>query len=384
MRTYSVGLSILALAALAPASTAQVVVIVKAQNNTNSALRAGNRTSVSGWVTFDKEPVAPGETLTFATKPKMFRGAEGNVELVTVTGERAATVRFDFPYVGNDTAILELTPGFYGYIDHEDEGLSRHVLHVDLRRLVRPPVVVVLPRTGSGVVRGRISWDTAHIQARRSPTRGGSRPSETFALKAQSIAEIIKKALQPTASAPTEFAELDPSEFRPNTYQGKQGLFVGRLLRVGQVRWLKSDANGVDFEIYDLPLDVLLRLRLTPLEDLGKRFEPGDEEKAPRPSTLIPPAQSAPKFSVRLEYASPFSGPLTDATPRYDSFNVSLQPLWVSEDNGDGSGALSLDAASAKMQETVLSRINPSPLKGAGGLKGAGRIKLPGKLKDRK
>lgn len=377
MKKYSVGLSVLTLAVLAPASTAQVVVIVEAQNNTNAALRAGNSTSVSGWNKFEKEPVAPGELLRFLTKPRMFRGAEGSVELVTVTGERAATVRFDFPYVGNDTATLELAPGFYGYIDHEDEGMSRHLLKVDLRRLVRPPVVVDVPRTGIGVVRGRISWDLAQLQARRSSSRGGNRPSETFALKTLSIAELVKKALEPRARAPRKFAELDPSENRPHTFQGKQGIFDA-FATVGQVRWLGSMETSLDFEIYDLPLDVPLGLGLVSHEDLAKRLVPGPDARAPLPATLIPPARTAPKFSVRLEYASPFRGPLSEASPRYDSFNVTLQPLWLSEDNGDGSGALSLDAASAKRQATVLSRVNPNPLKGAG------KLKLPGKLRDRR
>ena len=377
MKTHISLLNTIVLATLAPASMAQVVVIVEAQNNTNTALRAGNSTSVSGWWRFEKELVAPGGTLEFRTKNRMFRGAEGSVELVTGAGERAATVRFDFPYVGNDTAILELAPGFYGYIDHEDEGLSRHVLHVDLRRLVRPPVVVDVPRTGSGVVRGRISWDLAHLQARRSSPRGGSRPSEAFALKTLSTAEIIKRALEPRARAPKKFAELDPSASRPHTFQGKQGIF-GAFDTVGQVRWLASTETSLDFEIYDLPVDVPLSLSLLSRDDLSKRLAPGPEERAPLPATLIPPAKTAPKFSVRLEYASPFRGPLTEASPRYDSFNVSLQPLWLSEDNGDGTGALSLDAASAKRQATVLSRINPNPLKGMG------KLKLPGKLKDRK
>ena len=379
MKLSFVGLSVIAWATLAPVSHAQVMVMVEAQNNTNTAMRAGNSSSVSGWNKFDKEPAPMGETLRFYTKARMFRGAEGSVELVTVAGERAATVRFDFPYVGNDTAILELAPGFYGYIDHEDEGLSRHVLHVDLRRLVRPPVVVDVPRTGGGVVRGRISWDLAHIQARHSSPRVGNRPSETFALKTLRIAELVKKALEPRARAPRKFAELDPSESRPHTFQGKQGIFDS-FATVGQVRWLGSTETSLDFELYDLPLDVPLGLGLIPRDDLGKRLAPGPDERAPLPATLIPPARTAPKFSVRLEYASPFRGPLSEASPRYDSFNVMLQPLWLSEDNGDGSGAISLDAASAKRQATVLSRINPSPLK----VKGTGKFNRPGKIKDRK
>ena len=89
MRVYWFGLSALALVAIAPASRAQVIVIVEAKNNTNVSLRAGNSTSVSGWGNFEKELVAAGGTLRFSTKPRMFRGAEGAVELVTEAGERA-------------------------------------------------------------------------------------------------------------------------------------------------------------------------------------------------------------------------------------------------------------------------------------------------------
>lgn len=374
---FSCGLA-LSLAFVAAPATAQVVVFVAAQNNTNVALRAGNSSARGGWANFERELQGPGNTLLFSTRPRLFQGADGSVELVTERGERAATVRFDFPYVGNDTAVLELAPGFYGYIEYRDEGMSRHRLSVDIRRQLQPPVLTRLPRTGNGVVRGRISWDPASLQVARSQPRNSGRPSATLALRIPSMAEAVKQTFVLQGKSPSVFAELDPSENRPDSYQGRPGYFT-EWLSAGQVRWGKSDETGIAFELYDLPTDVPLSVSLRQREPAEQRFAPGPAEQAPLPATLVPPARNGPKFQVRVEYANRFRGPLSESMPHYDNLNITLHPAWMSDDNGDGT-VTSLDSVSARLQREFLTRVNPNPLKATTLPGGSVKIKK-GKLK---
>lgn len=325
-------------------AAAQAYVKVTVTNETGLPIKAVNNTIQGRWGQFDTAASAT-ELLFAAQGNSSFVGISGSVTLRTESGEPVGTLSFNFPWIGDDTITLSCNPPFYGYVDYQEAFSRDHRITVLLQRQRKPTTTISLPKTGPGVVRGRLSWDPSRITAKNG----------------QAMAEVVKRFLTVKAKAPSVFYELDPAVSPGQSYQGRSGGY-DNIATVGQLRWLAGDSQGIGFELYDLPTDVPLFLKAVTLADPKNLFQNGPGEAAPSPILMFPPAKSAPTFSVRIDTASPFRGPLEPGNPLYSNYNLSLEPLWQGESN-DGGGTSSIDPVTARMRAAALSRINPSPLR---------------------
>jgi len=324
-------------------AAAQASVQVSVTNETGLPIKAVNNTIQGRWGQFDTAPSTT--SLQFSAQgSSSWVGVSGSVTLRTENGEPVGTLSFNFPWVGDDTITLSCNPPFYGYVDYQEVFSRDHRITVLLQRQRKATTTLNLPTTGPGIVRGRLSWD----------------PSRVTAKNGQAMAEAVKRFLAIKAKAPSVFYEVDPATAPKQSYQGRAGGY-DNIVAVGQLRWLASDSRGIGFELYDLPTDVPLYLKAVTLADPKNLFQNGPGEAAPSPTLMFPPAKSAPTFSVRIDTASPFRGPLEPGNPLYPNYNLSLEPVWQSE-GGDGGGTSSIDPVTARLRSAALSRINPSPL----------------------
>lgn len=278
----------------------------------------------------------------------VFSGIEGSVEIVNSRQEPIGTLYFDNPIIGSAECRVDWAPGYFGPCTWETEGAFGlgMVVKLEVYRELLKPVRIPVPAVGAGVLRGNVHWDKLKLQ----PASG-----QTFASAVQGLVTL-------SAGAPAEFVAQDPKLSPKESYQGRVGTFTGVQQKVGRFQWVSATELGAVFELRDLPTDVPLYLQLTRAATPSTLFKAGVANPPPGRLELIPPGSGPPAFTVHLEAASAFSGPLNAAAPRYDGYDITLVGSWESE-SGDGTGGLSVDPATAKLRAAALSRVNPNPLR---------------------
>ena len=275
-------------------------------------------------------------------------GIEGSVEIVNSKQEFIGTLYFDNPLIGSAECRVDWAPGYFGPCTWETEGAfgMGMVVKLEVFRDIQKPVWIPIPAIGAGVIRGQVRWDSQKLQ----PATG------------QTYASAVQQIFTLSAGAPAEFVAQDPKLSPKESYQGRVGVFTGVQQKVGRFHWVSASDSGAVFELRDLPTDVPLYLQLTRSAAPQSLYKAGVANPPPRALELIPPGKGQPTFTVNLEAASAFSGPLNAAAPRYETYDITLVGSWESE-SGDGSGGISVDPATARIRAAALSRVNPNPLR---------------------
>ena len=274
-------------------------------------------------------------------------GIEGSVEIINSKQEPVGTLYFDNPFIGSAECRVDWAPGYYGPCTWETEGAfgMGMVVKLEVFRDIQKPVWIPIPAIGAGVIRGQVRWDSQKLQ----PAMG------------QTYASAVQQIFTLSAGAPAQFVAQDPKLSPKESYQGRVGVFTGVQQKVGRFHWVSASDTGAVFELRDLPTDAPLYLQLTRSASPSTLYKAGSGNPPPTALELIPPGKCQPQFTVNLEAASAFRGPLNAAAPRYEGYDITLVGSWESE-SGDGSGGISVDPATAKLRAAALSRVNPNPL----------------------